>query len=246
MSKLIRDLIPEEILKTTGQSLSVTKLTSPDFLRVLLDKLIEEAQELRRDPGVGELVDVAEVISYLKHQLQISDQQLNQAVKAKRQQRGGFDQRLLAPFPVKHLPDAMLIQKCLLLRAGLILILQRQPTDRSRPNCWDLPGGGYEVGENVINSLTREVKEETGVIIHNARPFHFANQIGVKSGLYYGDHVFAVCYVCDQWEGKLNLSDEHVAYRWVTPQEFLTYDFGEDKGFFKDSINLYMEIITPK
>lgn len=154
----------------------------------------------------------------------------------------------------KILTNVTLVQKCFLIKAGNVLALKRPSTDRSRPGCWDTPGGGYEAGENVLYSITREVKEEAGVTINNPRPIYFANQIGAKSGLYYGDHVFAVCYVCDRWEGlsteasakveEITLSDEHVEYRWVTPQEFMTLDFGEDGGFFVASMSAYLDSLN--
>lgn len=31
------------------------------------------------------------------------------------------------------------------------------------PDCWDLPGGGLQPGEPIIQALTREIREETGL-----------------------------------------------------------------------------------
>lgn len=140
----------------------------------------------------------------------------------------------------KILTNAMLIQKCLLIKDRKILALRRPESDRSRPGCWDTPGGGYEVGEDVIDSIAREVKEEAGVTIYAPHPIYFANRIGASDGLYFGDHVFAVCYVCDRWEGEITLSDEHSEYRWVTPKEFIKLDFGVDDGFFVASVAAYL------
>ena len=55
--------------------------------------------------------------------------------------------------------------------------------------------------------------------------------------------VFAVTHVCAKWTGEVVISDEHTEYRWVTPDEFATYDFGDDGGFFKKSIQAYLKTI---
>jgi len=39
----------------------------------------------------------------------------------------------------------------------------------------------------------------------------------------------------------VTISDEHTQYRWITPEEFLTYDFGDDGEFFKASTEAYLE-----
>jgi 8-oxo-dGTP diphosphatase len=38
---------------------------------------------------------------------------------------------------------------------------------------WALPGGHIEYGESVIPAVEREIKEETGLDLHNIRFFHF-------------------------------------------------------------------------
>jgi hypothetical protein len=53
--------------------------------------------------------------------------------------------------------------------------------------------------------------------------------------------VFAVTHVCAKWTGEVVISDEHTEFRWVTPKEFLTFDFGDDGGFFVASIQAYQK-----
>lgn len=142
----------------------------------------------------------------------------------------------------KILQNVRLIQKCIVIREdGKILALKRSPDDHSRGGNWDLPGGGYEQGEDVIPAITREVQEEAGLSVLNPQPIYFTGKIGVKEGFFQGDTVFGMCYICSDWSGVVALSSEHVEYRWITPEELLTYSFGSDNGFFKASLEAYIK-----
>lgn len=123
---------------------------------------------------------------------------------------------------------------------GSILALKRAGDDHSSGGNWDLPGGGYEQDEDVIESIKREVMEEVGIIAKNVTPVFFANNSAI-TGYFQGGNVFGICYLCKEWEGEIKLSSEHVEYIWIDPKEFAELDFGEDCGFFKASISAYLE-----
>lgn len=143
----------------------------------------------------------------------------------------------------KIIPDVRLIQKCLLVDStSQVLVLRRGVKDHSRGAKWDFPGGGYELGEDVDESLRREVQEEAGLTLLSHQPLYFGNQINAQDGLYQGDNVFAVCHLSRQWEGEVTLSDEHQEFRWVTPEEALSLDYGQDGGFFTSSLRAYLDL----
>lgn len=140
----------------------------------------------------------------------------------------------------KILNNVKLIEKCILLSSdGKLLALKRTKDDKSRPSCWDLPGGGYEQGEDTDEAIKREVFEECGLKLHSSATIYFTSRIGEKVGFFLGDTVFAVCRISSDWSGEVVLSSEHVEFRWVTPDEFLNLNFGDDSGFFRESILAY-------
>ena len=93
--------------------------------------------------------------------------------------------------PSKILNNVRLIQKCIIVnKEGEILALRRSADDHSRGGNWDLPGGGYEQGEDVVDAIKREVGEEVGLKVNSLQAIFFANRIGVEVGFFQGDTVY--------------------------------------------------------
>ena len=95
----------------------------------------------------------------------------------------------------------------------------------------------------MINSIKREVMEEVSLTIIDPIPIYLASGLDNASQFMSSDVVFAVTHVCTTWTGDVGISGEHTEYRWVTPDEYATYDFGDDGGFFKSSIQAYLKTI---
>lgn len=141
----------------------------------------------------------------------------------------------------KLLNNVKFLQKCIVVdNEGRILALKRDPNDVRRPGCWDLPGGNYEEGEDINEMVRREVHEETGLVPKTIRPIYMASAFGkAKDGV----TVIAICQVCEDWEGEVKLSHEHVEYRWVAPTVFMELETGDDGGFLKDSLKAYQQLL---
>lgn len=93
-----------------------------------------------------------------------------------------------------------------------------------RDGSWVFPGGQVEVGENVIDGVIREIKEESGI---DATVSHL---IGVYSNTatYEGHSGVKIVptkvmfdFVCEPVGGKLATSDETSDSRWVKKEEVL-------------------------
>jgi 8-oxo-dGTP diphosphatase len=66
--------------------------------------------------------------------------------------------------------DAHEIVAGLLLRDGRVLLGHRSADRRWYPDVWDFPGGHVERGEQPIEALARELKEELAIVIQQPGP----------------------------------------------------------------------------
>lgn len=94
-NKLVRDKIPGKI-QQGGESVRVARLDGDQLLRVLREKLVEEAYEslasADHDEIIDELADVEEVIEGILKQLKVKRQELRDRQKTKSSKAGGFDE----------------------------------------------------------------------------------------------------------------------------------------------------------
>jgi len=94
---------------------------------------------------------------------------------------------------------------------GRVLLLQRPVTET-----WEPPAGRLMPGEDFQEGAVREVFEETGLLVSPQRIL--ATWVGDRPG---GGRLASVTYAGRIREQEVRLSHEHLAYRWVTPEEWL-------------------------
>ena len=91
--KAIRDKIPD-IIKKSGNSCNVKKLSDDEFLPELEKKLREEVEEYLESKSVEELADAIEVIYRIAELKGISNEKLEMLREEKANKRGKFNDNL--------------------------------------------------------------------------------------------------------------------------------------------------------
>ena len=112
-------------------------------------------------------------------------------------------------------------QKALIERDGKVLILKT-------PDGWlDFPGGKIQENEvkdgdpaSLMNSLKREVLEETGLTIEVMDPFAVWYWEFPKDHPRHGENTYLVIFKAKCVGGELKLSDEHGTAHWVTKDDY--------------------------
>lgn len=97
------------------------------------------------------------------------------------------------------------------------LTLRRSLADESRPGLWDLSGGNVDFGELAEIALPREIREETVLEVVNIRPIWVHSRFLEKHNRY---ELF-IGYMCEAVHDRVQLSAEHIEFKWVTKEEFL-------------------------
>ncbi len=97
-------------------------------------------------------------------------------------------------------------------RRGRLLLLRRPAASECNPERWEFPGGRIERGEGVRDALIREVREETGLAVEPGRLLGAGEQERSEG------RVVHLVLDSSTAGGEIVLSEEHDAYRWVTPK----------------------------
>lgn len=108
------------------------------------------------------------------------------------------------------------------MRDDKILLIQRSATEDFLPNMWEIPSGGVDDGEGLIEALQREVFEETGLMLGKVGKFSDFFDYVSGSGRKARQFNFIVTA-----SGAVQLNPvEHQAHVWVMPtvEAMVCYD----------------------
>lgn len=100
-------------------------------------------------------------------------------------------------------------------RDGRVLALRRSERKDAAPGIWEAVSGRLEPGEDPLEAVHREIREESRLVVRvDPRPWAaFAtDRAGVP--------MLIVYYVADWIAGELRLSEEHSEGRWMDADEF--------------------------
>ena len=99
--KAVRDKIPD-IIKKSGNSYNVKKLSDDEFLPELEKKLREEVEEYLENKSVEELTDIIEVINRISELKGVSHNELEKIRQKKADERGKFNENLFLVDVIKE------------------------------------------------------------------------------------------------------------------------------------------------
>lgn len=125
---------------------------------------------------------------------------------------------------------AYIVAKALIKDKDLFLILKTSESNQNNDlSGWETPGGHLEINENILDSLKREVLEETGLSIEI---FHAYNAF--ISNIDKLDTTVGINYFAKYTGGDIKIDrKEHSKYKWATISEIRE---------LKDSVGLQKEI----
>lgn len=120
---------------------------------------------------------------------------------------------------------------------GKFLLLQRND-DKVLGGTWVIPGGKVDEGESLEKALAREMLEETGIVL--PQDIEYCNKFYVRA---FKDEAIPgsidIDFVLHVFKAKLKelpenvvlSTEEHQAFKWVTPQETLSMNLlpGQDE-----------------
>ncbi|MCV4232424.1 NUDIX hydrolase [Virgibacillus sp. LDC1] len=91
---------------------------------------------------------------------------------------------------------------------------------------WVFPGGQVEAGENLMDALIREIKEESGmdtIVSHLIGVYSNTSTYPGHSGVAVVPTKVMMDFVCKPTGGELSTSDETTDSRWIAKDEVLQY-----------------------
>lgn len=120
--------------------------------------------------------------------------------------------------------------KALIKNKDSFLILKTADSNQNNDlSGWETPGGRLEIGEEIIDGLNREIKEETGLSVKILFPFNaFSANVGRE------DSIIGINYLAEYSGEEVEINtNEHSNYQWINIPDIRK---------LKDSIGLQKEI----
>ena len=109
------------------------------------------------------------------------------------------------------------IQKAVIKKGNKYLVLLRSPRALHFPGFWDFPGGKLEANEDRFAGIEREVFEETQIKVKALKAV--TSYEYDLDGVGKPTHRFTLFNVKIISKNDVQLSDEHLEYRWATKDE---------------------------
>ena len=121
------------------------------------------------------------------------------------------------------------VTKALILYNKRALIIQRSDYCGVGENDWEFAGGGLKFGEDLLDGLTREIREEVGLTVRIGKLLYAISRLVSPQ-----QQIVLLTYLCYADTDMVVLSDEHKNFLWATREqleELLTKPMLNDLAF---------------
>lgn len=121
-------------------------------------------------------------------------------------------------------PKLFIATKALIEHDGKILILREAGSYAEGTNTgrFDVPGGRLKAGENYLDALRREVREETGLDVEIGGPVAVGEWRPVVREEPW--QIVGVFFHCRAATREVALSEDHDAFEWIDPTMYKDYN----------------------
>ena len=121
------------------------------------------------------------------------------------------------------MPKLFVATKAFVKHGDRVLILRESSkySDGANAGRWDVPGGRLEPGQRFLESLRREVREETGLAAEPGLPFHVGEWRPTVRGEEW--QIVGIYFECRADSEAVVLSEDHDSFEWIRPEDFRKY-----------------------
>ena len=110
------------------------------------------------------------------------------------------------------------VVSCFVDHSGETLFLHRQDY-KPEGNTWGVPAGKVDDGEEILETMVREIREETGLVLPPSQISYFG-KVFVKYPEY--DFVYHIFHTIIKQRPKVNINlKEHKDFLWTPPRKAL-------------------------
>lgn len=127
--------------------------------------------------------------------------------------------------------------KGLIVKDEKVLVLKN--TDDSGKNYWDIPGGRMGEGEEINQTLERELREEVPTI-QDVKILNLVQAYKLPRNLKDGQGLMLLFFKVDAELHTVEISDEHIEYKWVGSEELKT--LGDESTYINDGYKKAIEL----
>ena len=120
-------------------------------------------------------------------------------------------------------PKLFVATKAFIVHTGRILVVRESARYSEGTNAgkYDIVGGRIKPGERFDESLLREVKEETGLVVKIGRPFFVNEWRPIVNGKQW--QIVGIFFECFSNSDAVILSKDHDSFLWIDPKKYREY-----------------------